>query len=347
MKSLNEKLKTTFLLFLLLLRAERFDLNSIVDPEDANSNFNSEIVFPKLFGNHPDRSLETVFSNKFDPDKKYIITITGVTTSGKSSVASFIYKILKGKSKDIRPHLIHQDNYYKDDETIKRESKVFNNPLINNRNNGLKINYESPGAFKWTELKKNIIALLNNDVENFKNTKYQYSEGKVDEKSVEIPKDINVLIIEGLYAQNLFDENPLDVSAYDPCDTSKSAIGLCKKSDKMDEDISAFIKENNIEVLKFFIDLPNEAIRRNRLEVDKKRAKRSEKETKIMLNDFIIPACEKWIRPISSNAGYVFSSKSRNLNTGTCLSVILKYFDGKIDVCECYKAFLESFKVKN
>lgn len=340
MKFLIGKAKMMLFLSLSFSKSNRISLESMLNSTDVDSDFNPETVFQKTDGLNIERDF-----GKFDPNQKYIISITGVTTGGKSSVASFLYKTLSNVP-NCRPFVIHQDNYYKDDETMKKESKLYmkkaNNPLSSADN--IKINYESPGAYKWTELKNHIISLLKNDESSLVISKYSYSTGKLDKKKEEVPKNINILIVEGLYAQNLFDENSLDVSKYDPCDVSEEAISLYETSTEINKDLRVFITDNKIKVLKLFIDLPDHLIRKNRLMVDKMRTNRSEEETKRMLDDFIIPSCNKLIRTFSSKANYVFPTKSRSINNCVCISMIIKYFDERNDVIQTVNTFRNGFK---
>lgn len=127
-----------------------------------------------------------------------LIIVHGPTCSGKTTFAGFITKYI-GNSKKIV--IISTDNYFNDIEEI-IDSK------------GRHYDFDSPAHIDWDGLKRTLLGYGNRD-KLIHNQAYSFSTQTSTSEVIqnEFP---DLIVLEGIYAFNLFNEEKFDISKLDP-----------------------------------------------------------------------------------------------------------------------------------
>ncbi|ELA47149.1 hypothetical protein VCUG_01338, partial [Vavraia culicis subsp. floridensis] len=130
-----------------------------------------------------------------------VIAIHGASTSGKTTFANNLYASLKGH---VPTFILHMDGYF----------KSFTGSDVT------KYDFDNPGSVDWDKVHGVLRAI--HDGEKFIPT-YQYSfvSRKSSGPTMVCNNSPEVLIIEGIYALNLFNKSVFNINAFDPYDSSK------------------------------------------------------------------------------------------------------------------------------
>lgn len=150
-----------------------------------------------------DENINSVLKRQFKNRIK-IIVIHGASTSGKTTFSNNLYKSLR---KEIPTLLIHMDNYYKSYNDV--DATIYD--------------FDNPAAFDWEKL-HNLFRSIQSGSKYLPVCEYSF-ETRQSTGPLMIPNCFpKVVIIEGLYALNLFNEKVFDVEVFDPYDSSKEGF---------------------------------------------------------------------------------------------------------------------------
>lgn len=138
---------------------------------------------------------------KIEPSKIQTILIHGPSASGKSTFAKNLYNCIQENKKVF---LIQLDNYYK---TVKGE-------------NHEKYDFDNPAVLDWKKI-NNLIKSINDKDEYLKIYEYCFIE-RISKGPFLIKNNFpEILIIEGIFAMNIFNKICFDIKKFDPTDSTK------------------------------------------------------------------------------------------------------------------------------
>lgn len=146
--------------------------------------------------------IATKLGEEFDPSKRYIISIQGVSTSGKSSMSKAIYNYLVDNG--ISTYMLRLDDFY-----IVPDGTLEDN---------FDYDFDNPASMNWDNIFEVFRAIKYNEpyIPVFKRT--HASSGAVGR----IPNfKPCVLIIEGIYGFNVVSEEIFNTKEFDACNTYK------------------------------------------------------------------------------------------------------------------------------
>lgn len=255
---------------------------------------------------------------KYSPKNKYIIAIQGCSTSGKTTLASSLAEELK--SNGCKPFLINVDNYYKDMSNVPE--------IVNNK---VDYDYDNPAAIYWDRLVQNLKGLIRGD-KIVRKSSYDF----VTKKRTEIEEEnigFNIIIIEGIFGHNVFNENIFNIEEYDCFSTTK-------------EIQTSFIPNHynlgDFLLLKIFLDVKNEIILNTRKMVDNLRDGKSPSESQEMVEKYVLPSTNKWVRPTAINSSdIVLPNGTRDIHLCSGLFKSISHFFGLSLNSSGFELFLE------
>lgn len=216
-------------------------------------------------------SQKLIKNNKID-----IILIQGASCAGKSVFCNYLYKHLKQVKRIIK---ISTDNYYRSPGFDYKDPKVK------------LYNFDNPCAIDWDSLSRTLEGYANREPQIIGSTYDFFTKIRKDIIIPNIYPDI--ILIDGIYAFNLFNKNMFNITRLDPYKDIESH----DTNVYTDNDHNFLTKFN---VLKIQLKISKEYAKKIRIERDiKKRFKNCSPEFIDMLEHkfekTIWPATEKWI----------------------------------------------------
>lgn len=144
------------------------------------------------------------FGQQYDDNKKYVISIQGSSSSGKSTLADSLYNVLVASG--IECFLLHLDGYYK---TTENKIKGYD--------------FDNPAALDWDKIDNVLKAIENNDLLL---PLYEYSFITKISSGPYMTKNNKprVVIIEGIYAFNTINDKVFNVKEFDPTNSQKQIV---------------------------------------------------------------------------------------------------------------------------
>lgn len=142
----------------------------------------------------------------FSPSSRYIISIQGISTSGKSTMARFIHEQLAENG--VRSYLLPLDSFYIVPDGAIEECFDYD--------------FDNPASLNWDNIFKVIRAIKYNEayIPVFKRT------GKSSGEVGMIPNfNPTVVVIEGIYGFNAVSESIFNIAEFDPYNTRKEISG--------------------------------------------------------------------------------------------------------------------------
>lgn len=265
--------------------------------------------------------LQANCGQRFDPEQKYIIAIQGCSTSGKTTLAHCFKNLLSENSKLCKPFVFITDNFYKSDPEPD-----------NGQNNETSYDYDNPGALDWDFMNESLKSFLKNEP-LCKYGKYDYKTGKRED--IEIQNEgFNVLIVEGIFAHNLFSHDTFNTGAYDPSNTFKKI----EKTDQRIENVNFEFFNKNSKIIPIFLDLQDETIVSNRTPVDKIRHGWTKEESAEYTRRFVLRSTNEWIRTsVLPDSLYFNRSKDKQLILSSA-NLIISFFGAENGSCNIENA---------
>ncbi len=126
--------------------------------------------------------------------KPFFIIVSGPSGSGKTTVSN---SIINSLPKNVKAAIVSQDDFYNE-----------KNKIPKNKKNGM-LNFDHPNAFNWKLIRKTLNEILFNNCDVYIN-KYDFSLSKASSELQKIPKNIHVVIFEGLFS--LYDKDIVDLA---------------------------------------------------------------------------------------------------------------------------------------
>ncbi|KAH9412165.1 hypothetical protein HK407_01g00570 [Ordospora pajunii] len=235
------------------------------------------------------------FDGCYDPGRRYIICIQGATSSGKSTFAKSIHRMLSDNG--ISSYILPLDAFYFDSFNSDPAASVSFNE---------EYDFDNPASLNW----KNVFDVLKaiRDEEPYIGYSLYCKENGIAEVRYDKNPKPRVLIIEGIFAFNTINEKIFNIAEFDPCNSNK---------DIEEEFIDRKMGMGDFRVLKVFMGHCASKILSVRLKRDLAIGRNKDK----VLNKFFamtLPSTLRWIySPIYS--GFIkivhgnFNAKKANM----------------------------------
>lgn len=233
------------------------------------------------------------FGGKFDPAMKYVIAIQGVSTGGKTTFAKQLEKTLLEHSKSgCKIMNISTDSFY-----IGNKEGTKSDDLEG-------YDFDNPAALDWEAMIRCFNSYISPGEECIVSS-YAFKTNERTEETVPNP-GYNIIIVEGIFAHNLFNQEVFNIAEYDPRDSLQVP--------KQPYVVNNYNMETSkFKVLKIFLDMKKKTMFKARVKVDSARTNRSKKETIKRLKKFVYPAVVKWVRPSGKESDITLSEGTRNI----------------------------------
>lgn len=264
-----------------------------------------------------DSFVRTVFGGDFDPKKKYVIAIQGVSTSGKSTFVKKLKDVLVDRCRmSCKIMTVSTDNFYINDPFKEKTQEEIS-----------RYDFDNPASIDWYAMFDCFKSYLSDDKKCIKSS-YDFISKTRSETTVENP-GFNVIIVEGIFAHNLFNEKIFNIPQYDSLNSAKEITVPYIENTYVN-------KLPSFKILKLFLDLDRETMLRARIRVDRLREKISKDESIARFNNFVYPATLKWVKTANScNSHKVLSKGTRNIEECSRVFTELANFFGA-DITEEY-----------
>lgn len=222
-------------------------------------------------------ALTMAFENAIDPAKKYVIAIQGVSGSGKTTFADNLRSVLIRKCQKNRKVVkLSTDDFYRDNPYKGLSPKEKEN-----------YDFDNPDAIDWEAMKRCFRSYLQ-DEEFYITSHYDFKTKRRTEK-IGPATDFNIIIVEGLFAHNLFSDKIFNIEEYDRLNTKKP-ISVPYVHNSYLTEFSSKIK-----ILKILFNLSEEEIIKERQRHEAKRTCRGDEYAIRYYHEFVKPSNEKWV----------------------------------------------------
>lgn len=214
-------------------------------------------------------------NGSYDPAKKYLIAIQGSSSSGKSTIASNLYRLLQAFG--IECFLLEIDKYYKTFETPDKDG--------DRQEHIKKYDFDNPAAIDWTKV-YGVLKAIEQEEEYIPTYEYSFIT-KISNGPYNIinPKP-RVVIVEGIYALNTINDQVFDINMFDPHNSNK----VIKKE---------FVKNQNklqgFENIKIRLMMCKEKSLRIRTGRDMIQRGKTKEMATYQFNNQVWPATIKWV----------------------------------------------------
>lgn len=256
-------------------------------------------------------AVKTILGEKFDNNKKYIIAIQGVTTSGKTTLSSCLFNLLNDEKAGLKPFRVSTDHFYKNKPFIGRSEEEIE-----------QYDFDNPKSIDWDAMKKCIKEILDGK-DRYSKSSYSFVTKERKEES-KINPGFNIIIIEGIFAHGLFQDYFYNLDEFDAFNSEKTI-----KTPLVE---NQFIKDldDKIKVIKIFMNLDKESMRETRERVDKIRSDWSIEKSRDIFERKVYPATLRWVMPNKVNKPDIFINQgSRDVDFCSHLIEDIAKFFGK------------------
>jgi len=257
--------------------------------------------------------IQKCFGPSFNPNDKYVIAIQGASASGKTTLTQKLKEVLEGSSNEnIRAMAISTDSFYK--------------TLGHSPNKHKDYDFDNPAAIDWEAMAQCFKSYISNDDHSVEST-YDFTTKVRTERTVENPRP-NVIIVEGIFAHNLFNDEIFNDAEYDP---HNSLTEVPVKVPFIENNFP--FDRSRLKVLRIFLKIDRATMLRTRIHVDKVRANRTEEEVKERFEKFIFPATMKWVNITDiTKPDIILSQGTRDAASCTrAFNALVRYFDVDIE----------------
>lgn len=281
---------------------------------------NSEVSSNECTTTGVKTAMREVFGPNFNSSQKYVISVQGPSTCGKTTLCRIMKTALEEKYPgECKVALISIDSFYEN---------LADNNLKSLRN----YDFDNPAAIEWDALVRTLKALIN-DSETYPESTYEFATMIRNEKDVPNP-GFNIIIIEGIYGHNVFNDEIFNISEYSPYSSSKE-IDVPYVKNTLD------IGSERFHLFKILMSLDDDKILENRMRVDRQRTTRDEEEIIYRCKRFVFPATEKWVNRMDiSKPNVTLKNGTWNFESFcTFLNDFLSYFKAEITEEQLNKYF--------
>lgn len=198
--------------------------------------------------------------------QKFLIAIQGSSSSGKSTIAENIYRMMK--SNKVEVFMLSLDCYYKTyKHTDLRE-----------------YDFDNPGALDWEKI-DGVLNAIDNDEEFIPTYSYSFITKKCDGPIYIKNNRPSVVIIEGIYAFNPINEYQFNIEKFDPLQTAK----------KINDEFVRNTKKYTFRMLKVKLSMCKSKSLEVRIERDVKQRNKPKEESLLQFENQVWPATQKWV----------------------------------------------------
>lgn len=286
-------------------------------------------------------------------NQKFVVAMQGCSTSGKSTVADCLYKILSQSVPECKPFVFSMDNFYKSDPKpdekvfsgysefsacnesnlpIKSESNLnteFASNLASKSSNGLQekptYDYDNPGALDWDLMFKSLISTIQGD-QMISYSTYDFMNGV--RSDIEIPNiGYNVIIVEGIFAHSLFSKTTFNTAVLNPMDTFNEKYA---QSERILNKFYSTIHKN-AHVIPIYLDLDDQSIVLNRIAVDLARVGKDKKLSEEYTKKFVLRSTYKWVRSTAMEKSLLFRRDFNPKQMIKIISLVVTFLGGAKD----------------
>lgn len=233
-----------------------------------------------------------------------LIVVQGPTCSGKTTYAGFLKQQIEPYKNVV---IMSTDDYFTSiDSLINEEGKHYD--------------FDSPAHINWESLKSTLLSYGNRE-ELISTREYSFITGKSTPRTIEntFPE---VIILEGIYAFNLFNEMIFDMDKINPY------VSASETPDDVlipNKDLNLF--HTLFKIPKILLDIDLNTLTSVRLHRDTLLREAQPEELdfiKIRVTDFIWPATQKWVLSPHNTFNYIIVGGSHNAKE--CAEVSSKLF---------------------
>ncbi|OQS55546.1 udk [Ecytonucleospora hepatopenaei] len=237
------------------------------------------------------------------------IAIQGATCTGKTTLAQNIASNLK---EILCVEIISLDNYYLPTPDLDCVNEYYN--------------FDTPGALDFNSLDETLCAYIE-EKQEIPKRKYDFMH-MTSEKYLEKNTHPKVIILEGLYAFNIFEKNIFDTTVLNPRMELNHLLRLNPKSFYINNFFKIY-KKGNCHIFKLLLPISRELCRKIRLQRDctlrfKEASDEFKKDCARKFDHSIWPAINQWVYFKNNTYDYVIENGSRNVLE--CKSFILNMY---------------------
>lgn len=264
--------------------------------------------------------IKNCFGNR-ETNTKYLIAIQGCSSSGKSTIADNIYNMLK--KSNIEVFMLSLDNYYK---------TYTHNDLH-------EYDFDNPGALDWDKI-NDVLSAFSEEKCYIPTYNYSFITKKCVGPTFIENKRPEVIILEGIYAFNLVNDQKFNIEQFDP-------LNSCKHIQE------EFIKNGasfGFKVLKIKLSMCKSKSLEVRIERDVFQRNKLREESILQFENQVWPATRKWVNNVKFAEDIRIVHGSFNEERVVALiEELVKYFTKKAIVIreiECEKNLKHCFEVR-
>jgi len=211
---------------------------------------------------------------------KCIVAIQGASCVGKTALTRSVAEMANGNK--IRAVTIHMDDFYK---TF--PNRHPNDPSI--------YDFDNPAAYNWGQLRECINGYLEDRAVIRSST---YDKNTMESATIEIENiQPQIIIIEGLYTFNLFNDDIFNIDEFDEYDSSSKLIEneYIRNETKLYKKMKEMTGNGTINLITVKMTLDTPTLKSRRFRRDKTDHNRNEAESAQRYENYILPATERWI----------------------------------------------------
>lgn len=209
--------------------------------------------------------LRKCFGIKYNKNNKYLISIQGSSSSGKSTLAHSIFNILMANG--VECLLLELDRYYKSTE-----------------NNIQGYDFDNPASLDWEKI-RNVLKAVDNDEPLLPLYEYSFITKLSSGPFMATNNHPRVVIVEGIYAFNCMSDKMFNINEFDPTDSHKCIDNEFIVNDNL----------NKFKILNVRLTLCKNKSLEVRTGRDVIQRNKSKEEAVNQFHEQVWPATQKWV----------------------------------------------------
>lgn len=203
-------------------------------------------------------------------DRKFMIVLQGGSTTGKSTISKYIAGELEKCG--VKHVMIPLDNYYK--------------TFPKNISDVSSYDFDNPAAIDWQAVRNTISDLSDNKNSTVRFYEYSFKE-RISQEKISINPCPDVLIVEGIFGFNIFNDLIFNTAEFDPFNSNKKIENEYIKNN--------FEHIDKFKILRIKLNLDKDKMRRERCKRDVSTNNFTAEDSLKRFDEKIWPATEKWI----------------------------------------------------
>lgn len=250
-----------------------------------------------------------------DDNKRYIISVQGCSASGKTTLSTHLASQLARNG--ISVVLISLDNYYK--------------TLTGTEEDLIGYDFDNPAALDWDALKETINS-YNLDLETV--IEYRRSIKTKICQRIEIPNvHPKIIIVEGIFGFNMFNEMIFNVKEFDPYNTKKIIS---------QEYIHNSLNLTNFNIIKIQLNMEREKVKKIRIQRDMQMGVDTEAMSIARFENMMWPSTLRWVYSNINDPDIVIEGGTFNIED---TEAVVKYILEIFECCVQPHSFINAIKL--